>query len=195
MFVKWKRNLKLFVNYYFNMSGALHLNIFLVLVFVIVGNDGFCSDSLTYFIDIKPIIDEHCTGCHRKGQTAPFSLESYEDVKKRASMIEMVVESKYMPPWHADTLFRTFHNQRALSEESLNKILTWIKDGAAEGLPQKKGAVNILKWPFKNHLSFRGITRNSIDFLLFLWIILRPYFCGVLALYPKIKRWLTTAGL
>ena len=84
MFVKWKRNLKLFVNYYFNMSGALHLNIFLVLVFVIVGNDGFCSDSLTYFIDIKPIIDEHCTDCHRKGQTAPFSLESYEDVKKKS---------------------------------------------------------------------------------------------------------------
>ena len=129
------------------MSGSLHLNIFLVLVCLIVRNDGFCSDSLTYFIDIKPIIDEHCTGCHRKGQTAPFSLESYEEVKKRASMVEMVVESKYMPPWHADTLFRTFHNQRALSEESLNKILNWIKGGAAEGLPQKRGAVNSFNWP------------------------------------------------
>jgi hypothetical protein len=129
------------------MSGSHHLNIFLVWVFLMVGNNAFGADSLTYFIDIKPIIDENCTGCHRKDQTAPFSLESYEDVKKRVSMIEMVVESKYMPPWHADTSFRTFHNQRALSESSLNKILTWIKNGAPAGLPQKKGLVNELKWP------------------------------------------------
>lgn len=64
------------------MSCSHHLNIFWVWVFLIVGNNAFGSDSLNYFIDIKPIIDEHCTGCHRKGQTAPFSLESYEDIKK-----------------------------------------------------------------------------------------------------------------
>lgn len=109
-------------------------------------------DTLTYYQHIKPIIDEHCTGCHRIGQAAPFSLENYEDLKKRASMIEMVVESKYMPPWHADTLFRTFHNQRALSEVSLNKILRWIKNGAPAGIQQRNYVANTLKWPIPDKI-------------------------------------------
>ena len=130
------------------MSGNTFFAVFLIFHFITFGKIHLLgSDTITYYQHIKPIIDEHCTGCHRTGQTAPFSLESYEDVKKRASMVEMVVESKYMPPWHADTLFRTFHNQRALSASSLNKILAWIKSGAPAGLPQKKGGVNGFNWP------------------------------------------------
>lgn len=63
-------------------------NIFLkslfVFIFLQLGNRlAICSDTLTYFKHIKPIIDEKCTDCHRIGQTGPFSLESYDDLKKR----------------------------------------------------------------------------------------------------------------
>lgn len=110
------------------------------------------SDTLTYYGNVKPIIDKNCTVCHRIGQSAPFSLESYEDLKRRTSMIERVVESKYMPPWHADTLFRTFHNQRALPAESLNKILQWIKNGAPAGVPHKKVESDVLKFPIPDKI-------------------------------------------
>lgn len=135
------------------MTRKAFLQSLFVFFFFLWGNKmALGSDTLTYYGNIKPIIDENCTVCHRIGQTAPFSLESYEDLKKRTLMIEKVVESKYMPPWHADTMFRTFHNQRALSEESLNKILLWIKFGAPAGVPHKKLETSTYKFPIPDKI-------------------------------------------
>ena len=41
----------------------------------------------TFAADIAPIVYAHCSTCHRPGQAAPFSLLSYEDVKRRATLI------------------------------------------------------------------------------------------------------------
>src|SRR5262245_16344080 len=49
--------------------------------------DGDVSGSkraLTFNKDIAPIILNHCAMCHRPGQPAPFSLLTYEEVKKHA---------------------------------------------------------------------------------------------------------------
>ena len=54
----------------------------------------------TFTEDIAPIIYNNCTECHRPGQAAPFTLKSYNDVKKRARLITKVTEDQYMPPWH-----------------------------------------------------------------------------------------------
>ena len=40
--------------------------------------------SPTFNRDVAPILYQHCSGCHRPGQAAPFSLLSYADAKKRA---------------------------------------------------------------------------------------------------------------
>jgi hypothetical protein len=52
-----------------------------------------------------------------------------------------------MPPWHADTTFRTFHNQRALSEEALHQIQSWIKNGAPAGEPLKNKVLKPVFFP------------------------------------------------
>lgn len=93
---------------------------------------------ITYYQHIKPIIDLHCAGCHRAGQAAPFPLTTYEAVEKRAHFIHMAVESRYMPPWHADPAFRTFHNENRLSEAEIQLIATWVAEGAKSGKPAKK---------------------------------------------------------
>src|SRR5216684_123219 len=54
---------------------------------------------LTFNKDIAPIVFQHCTACHRPGQSAPFSLLSYAEVKKRAKQVAEVVGRHYMPPW------------------------------------------------------------------------------------------------
>ena len=54
---------------------------------------------LTFNKDIAPIVFQSCAECHHPGGPAPFSLLSYEDVKKRAKQIVAVTESRYMPPW------------------------------------------------------------------------------------------------
>ena len=59
------------------------------------------ADKPTFSETIAPIIHKNCTTCHRPGEAAPFSLISYEDVKKRGALIANVTASRYMPPWHA----------------------------------------------------------------------------------------------
>src|SRR5690349_3212853 len=49
--------------------------------------------------DIAPIIFEHCSVCHRPGQSGPFSLLNYDDVKSRAKKIVEVTAKRFMPPW------------------------------------------------------------------------------------------------
>src|SRR5437879_10875484 len=38
--------------------------------------------TFTFNKDVAPIIFDHCAMCHRPGQSAPFSLLTYEEVKK-----------------------------------------------------------------------------------------------------------------
>jgi len=87
----------------------------------------------TYYKDIQPIVYRHCIGCHRPGEVGPFPLLSYEDVAKRAQFIKEVTSARYMPPWMADPAFRSFHNQRTLSEAEIQLISTWADGGKREG--------------------------------------------------------------
>jgi mono/diheme cytochrome c family protein len=51
---------------------------------------------------IAPILYQNCATCHRPGQVAPFSLLTYSDAAKRASLIATVTQKRYMPPWKAE---------------------------------------------------------------------------------------------
>ncbi|MFM2255409.1 MAG: hypothetical protein RLZZ47_898, partial [Bacteroidota bacterium] len=44
----------------------------------------------TFATDIAPILQKNCLPCHRENGAAPFSLASYEAVKKRAKTIAKV---------------------------------------------------------------------------------------------------------
>ena len=41
----------------------------------------------TFNKDIAPILYENCATCHRPGEVAPFSLLTYQDAAKRASLL------------------------------------------------------------------------------------------------------------
>jgi hypothetical protein len=88
---------------------------------------------LTFYKNIQPIIQAKCSGCHKPGESAPFSLLSYEDVSKRATFIKRVILSKYMPPWKADNKYVHFINDRSLTDNEINEIVKWINSGAAKG--------------------------------------------------------------
>src|SRR5438034_245360 len=57
--------------------------------------------TLTFSKDIAPIIFNNCSGCHRTGEVAPFTLLNYDDVKKKGKTIIKVIDKRYMPPWKA----------------------------------------------------------------------------------------------
>lgn len=84
---------------------------------------------------IAPIIYDNCTTCHRQGEVAPFSLESYEDVAAYASMIKYVTSIRYMPPWKPDRNFSEFLGERYLTDEEIQMLADWADDGAPQGDP------------------------------------------------------------
>src|SRR6266542_6622289 len=54
---------------------------------------------LTFNKDIAPIIWTRCAPCHRPGEIGPFSLLTYDDVRRRAVQIAAVTSRRIMPPW------------------------------------------------------------------------------------------------
>src|SRR5690242_20025591 len=56
------------------------------------------QDPLTYERDVKPIVEQSCTGCHVAGGIGPFALTSYADVKTHRFAIASVTEARTMPP-------------------------------------------------------------------------------------------------
>src|SRR5438128_12650074 len=87
------------------------------------------AEKPTFSKTIAPIIHQNCTTCHRPGEAAPFSLISYEDVKKRGALIANVTESRYMPPWHAAHGFGEFADERRLTDAQIAAIAEWVKQG------------------------------------------------------------------
>src|SRR5438093_333712 len=85
------------------------------------------------FNDIAPIVWRRCTTCHRPGAIGPFSLATYEDVKRRATQIKIVTARRIMPPWKPEPAKGDFESERRLTDSELEQIQRWIADGAIEG--------------------------------------------------------------
>lgn len=92
--------------------------------------------ALTFSKDIAPIIFNNCASCHRPDAVAPFSLLSYQDVKKRAKQIAYITEKRIMPPWKADLGDYEFKDARRLTGEQIGMIGRWVEAGAPEGDPK-----------------------------------------------------------
>lgn len=95
------------------------------------------NSEVTYTNDIAPIFENRCVECHRAGQIGPFELSSYEEAAGWGEMIQEVVLSGRMPPWHADPKHGKFANDRRLPESEKKLIEKWVQAGCPEGDPSK----------------------------------------------------------
>jgi hypothetical protein len=93
---------------------------------------------ITFNEQIAPIIHQHCASCHRPEQVGPFSLLTYEQVKKRGQTIKAVVNSGYMPPWHPSDRSPQFAHSRQLTAEQKSLIQQWVDQDCPEGSPDQK---------------------------------------------------------
>jgi tetratricopeptide (TPR) repeat protein len=88
---------------------------------------------LTFNKDIAPIIWTRCAPCHRPGEIGPFSLLTYDDVRRRATQIGTVTAKGIMPPWKPAAAQGEFQDDRRLPAEELEKIQRWIAGGLRRG--------------------------------------------------------------
>ncbi len=91
----------------------------------------------TYTREVAALLQKNCQECHRKGEVAPFALETYEQARKRAADIASVVEERSMPPWKAAPHFGLkFKHERTLPEKDVATLVAWSEAGAPEGDPR-----------------------------------------------------------
>jgi len=93
------------------------------------------ASSPTFNADIAPIVNAKCVTCHQEHGDAPFPLETFDQVRRRASQIVQVINSGYMPPWKpaADSL--AMAGDRRLSSEQKSLVGRWVQSGMPEGRP------------------------------------------------------------
>lgn len=109
---------------------------------------------LTYYRDVKPIIDAHCTPCHKSGGIGGRGpLTSYRELAPVRELVAKSVASGRMPPWPATQApFELYRNERRLTPEQRRIVVDWVQQGGVPGDPADETEPE--REPFK-----RGITR------------------------------------
>ena len=94
--------------------------------------------SVTFSKDVAPIFQQKCQVCHQPNSIAPMTLVNYADAKRFAGAIKTKVAARVMPPWHVDKNIgvRAFKNDRSLTDDQINTIVSWVDAGAPEGDPR-----------------------------------------------------------
>src|SRR5262245_20474031 len=105
---------------------------------------------LTFSRDIAPIVWTRCASCHRPGEVGPFSLITYDDVRRRATQVADVTTRRVMPPWKPEPGKGDFEGERRVTDLELLKIQQWVRDGAIEGdpadLPSRPATTSLTGW-------------------------------------------------
>ncbi|MFT5049731.1 MAG: mono/diheme cytochrome c family protein [Chlamydiales bacterium] len=94
------------------------------------------STEITYHNRVSRIVQNNCANCHRPGAVGPFSLLTYDKLKRKKSMIQWVLEDGIMPPWFAAEGSGPWANDMSLSAPDKADFLAWIAAGAPEGEPE-----------------------------------------------------------
>ena len=104
----------------------------------IAANPTPVASGVSFNQHIAPIVNQYCAPCHSPGEAAPFSLLTYEDVKRHAGQIAAVTKRRYMPPWLPEPGYGDFVEERRLSDTQIQLIQDWVKQGSPAGaiLPQ-----------------------------------------------------------
>ena len=92
-----------------------------------------CSSGPTFSEDIAPILAKNCSGCHNPEGIGPFSLLTYEHARIKAKTIAHVTANRFMPPWPADKNYTHFIGEKGLTDEEIDLIQQWVKNGSPEG--------------------------------------------------------------
>lgn len=115
-----------------------------ILFLAACGDDGSTTgddvdDAVTYYRDVKPIVDAKCLGCHTEDGIAPFALTSYDEVSDNGSAVALNVEAGLMPPWPPHPDCNEYFADRSLTADQKAVIADWVDGGMLEGDPADEG--------------------------------------------------------
>ena len=83
----------------------------------------------TFTRDVAPIVFSHCAPCHRPGESAPFSLLTYNDVRSRADDRGRHRAAATCRPGSRRRSSGPFTGERGLSDAQIDTIARWVEQG------------------------------------------------------------------
>jgi hypothetical protein len=90
--------------------------------------------NVTYWKDIRPVMESTCVECHAAGGVGGFALDTFDKAKAYATASMTAVEGKRMPPWPPDPTCREYKGQRVLSDLQRQLFRAWVDAGTPEGV-------------------------------------------------------------
>lgn len=103
-----------------------------LLVFLLFALPTLALGQPTFEEDIAPLFERHCNFCHTDGGSAPFSLNTYDQVRPRGRQILNVVERGTMPPW-LPAGEGIFEGERRVPEADRELLWRWVQAGMPRG--------------------------------------------------------------
>src|SRR6516225_8029546 len=93
---------------------------------LVMGSAVFAGEasSVTFSRDVAPVLYQRCVECHRQGEVAGISFTTYKEVRPWAKAIKERVLTRTMPPWLADPHYGEFRNDRRLSQQEIDTVVT-----------------------------------------------------------------------
>ncbi|MBM43983.1 MAG: hypothetical protein CMJ36_03085 [Phycisphaerae bacterium] len=88
-----------------------------------------------------PLIQQHCAACHREGGSAPFTLLTHADVKRRRSFIATVLKQELMPPWLPSNKGVALQGDGSMPPEDRASLIAWLEAGAPVGSEQNPAPI------------------------------------------------------
>ena len=81
--------------------------------------------------EIQPIIEEKCASCHAPGEVGAlyWEVETAGDAVPVASGLGLVVQTGYMPPWHATDVGVPLQGDPSLSQDQIDAVVAWADAG------------------------------------------------------------------
>lgn len=92
-------------------------------------------DELTYNTHVAKILNENCVVCHREGGIGPMQLETYDQVRPWAPLIQLKVASREMPPYAYDhgIGIQDLQGDWRLAQDEIDTIVAWVNQGSPMG--------------------------------------------------------------
>jgi hypothetical protein len=123
---------------------------------------------ITYNTHVGKIINENCVVCHREGGIGPMQLESYDQVRPWAPLIQMKVSSREMPPYAYDQHIGIQELQAdwRLEQKEIDTIVAWVNQGSPLGdvdiVPPTADLRDTTAWNFEPELGAPDLIIASI---------------------------------
>jgi|CXWL01.1.fsa_nt_gi hypothetical protein len=100
----------------------------------------------TYFQSIEPVIRAKCLPCHAPGRSAPFSLSTYDQVRKHSDLIRVKAMTFSMPPTLGESDFGKLSKSSKMTDSEIVDLQKWMQAGMPRGIGEDRPTAPIMDW-------------------------------------------------